>query len=227
MSSLLYRLHDALHRHHHHSHHAARHGHRGFAGCHSWPGFSRGSRDDGIDSLNRGRKLGSADLQLLLLALLAERPSHGYELIKALDERSNGYYAPSPGMVYPALTYLEEIGYATVEADGSRKLYHITASGQAHLDENRSMVDSMFAQFDRVGEKMERMRRAFSGDEAAGAHPDDSSSVRRGSKELLLARHELKAALATAAQSPEEEERIAEVLRRAAAEIRSKSPTGS
>jgi hypothetical protein len=84
----------------------------------------------------------------------------------------------------------------------------------------------MFAQFDRVGEKMERVRRAFSGDETATAHPEDSSSVRRGSKEMLLARHELKAALAAAGESPEEEERIAKILRRAAAEIRSKSATG-
>ena len=76
-----------------------------------------------------GRKLASVDLQLLILGLLAEKPRHGYEIIKALDERSKGFYIPSPGMVYPALTYLEEIGHATVEADGSRKLYSITESG--------------------------------------------------------------------------------------------------
>ena len=63
-----------------------------------------------------GRKLSSNDLQLLLLALLAEKPAHGYELIRALEERSGGAYAPSPGMIYPALTYLEELGHA--EADG-------------------------------------------------------------------------------------------------------------
>ena len=55
-----------------------------------------------------GRKLASADLQLLILGLLAEKPRHGYEIIKALDELSRGFYAPSPGMVYPALTYVEE-----------------------------------------------------------------------------------------------------------------------
>ena len=62
-----------------------------------------------------GRKLASVDLQLLILGLLAEKPRHGYEIIKALDERSKGFYVPSPGMVYPALTYLEEIGHATVD----------------------------------------------------------------------------------------------------------------
>ena len=84
-----------------------------------------------------GRKLASADLQLLILELLAEKPRHGYEIIKALDERSKGFYAPSPGMVYPALTYLEEIGHATVETEGARKLYHITELGRAHLEEHR------------------------------------------------------------------------------------------
>jgi DNA-binding PadR family transcriptional regulator len=208
------------------SHFMGRHHH----GRHGFGRFRGGFMEDdspGGRGMSMGRKLASGDLQLLVLALLADRPRHGYEIIKALEERSKGFYTPSPGMVYPALTYLEEIGYATVEADGSRKLYHITASGRAHLDDNRSMVDSMFAQFDRVGEKMERMRRAFSGDDTASAQPEDLSSVRRGPKEILLARHELRAALAAAAESPEEEERIAEILRRAAAEIRSKPASRS
>src|SRR5438552_2370681 len=63
-----------------------------------------------------GRKLAAGDLQLLILALLERNPRHGYEIIKALGEYSGGFYAPSPGMVYPALTYLEELGFATVEA---------------------------------------------------------------------------------------------------------------
>ena len=84
--------------------------------------------------LGMGRKLASVDLQLLILGLLAEKPRHGYEIIKALDERSKGFYVPSPGMVYPALTYLEEIGHATVEADGARKLYHITEAGKEQLE---------------------------------------------------------------------------------------------
>ena len=81
-----------------------------------------------------GRKLASVDLQLLILRLLEEKPRHGYEVIKELDERSKGFYVPSPGMVYPALTYLEEIGHATVEAVGTRKLYSITEAGKQHLD---------------------------------------------------------------------------------------------
>jgi DNA-binding PadR family transcriptional regulator len=209
------------HRHHFMGHH--HHGRHGFGR------FRGGFMEDGGPGgrgMSMGRKLASGDLQLLVLALLADKPRHGYEIIKALEERSKGFYTPSPGMVYPALTYLEEIGYATVEADGSRKLYHITASGQAQLDENRDVVDSMFAQFERVGEKMDRMRRAFSGGESA-REQEDLGSGRRGSNAMQRARRELKSALHAAGDTPEEEERIAEILRRAAAEIRSKSAGSS
>jgi DNA-binding PadR family transcriptional regulator len=194
---------------HHHGH--GRHGFGRFGGF---------TEDGGAGGhgMRMGRKLASADLQLLVLALLAQKPRHGYEIIKALEERSRGFYTPSPGMVYPALTYLEEIGYATVEVDGARKLYHITETGTALLEQNRAVVDSMFAQFDRVGEKMERVRRVF--DEAPDAGVDDAGTARRGSAEMLQARRELKIALNAAADSPEEQQRIAKILRRATAEIR-------
>ena len=191
------------------------HGGRGFGR------FGKGFMDAGDlggRAFGMGRKLASVDLQLLILGLLAEKPRHGYEIIKALDERSKGFYIPSPGMVYPALTYLEEIGHATVEVDGARKLYHITDAGKEHLDSNRSMVDALFAQFGRVGERMDRVRRALraeeTGDESAAEHE------RPGSKELLRARRDLKVALADKWDSPrEEQQRIVEILKRAAAEI--------
>ena len=165
-----------------------------------------------------GRKLAAADLQLLILKLLEEKPSHGYEIIKALDERSKGFYVPSPGMVYPALTYLEEIGHATVEAVGARKQYHITVAGKAQLDENRAQADALLAQFGRVGERMERVRRALdaeeSGEESAAEHE------RHGLRELRRASRDLKVALADKWHSPrEEQQRIAKILARAAAEI--------
>src|SRR5437762_9107450 len=99
----------------------------------------RGGR--GVHGFRAGRKLGSDDLQLVILALLEEKPRHGYEIIKALEERSGGFYSPSPGMVYPALTYLEELGYAVVEAEGAIKLYRITETGKTHLQKNREGVD--------------------------------------------------------------------------------------
>src|SRR5580704_11345581 len=152
---------------HHRIHHffGRHHGGRGFG--HFGRGFMDG--DMGGRAFGMGRKLASVDLQLLILGLLAEKPRHGYEIIKALDERSKGFYVPSPGMVYPALTYLEEIGHATVEAVGTRKLYHITDAGKEHLESNRGAADALFAQFGRVGERMDRVRRAMRAEEAGEA----------------------------------------------------------
>jgi DNA-binding PadR family transcriptional regulator len=166
-----------------------------------------------------GRKLSSGDLQLLVLKLLDEKPRYGYEIIKELEERSKGFYIPSPGMVYPALTYLEEIGHATVAVDGARKLYSITESGKEHLAKNLSTADALFAQFGRVGERMDRVRRALDAEES-GEEPDQE---RRGSRELHRARRDLKLALADKWHSSrEEQQRIAAILARAAAEIAGK-----
>jgi DNA-binding PadR family transcriptional regulator len=191
------------------------HGGRGFGP------FGRGFMDGGEmggRGFGMGRKLASVDLQLLILGLLAEKPRHGYEIIKALDERSKGFYVPSPGMVYPALTYLEEIGHATVVADGARKLYHITEAGKEHLETHRATADAMFAQFGRIGERMERVRRAMRAEESGEDSATDHE--RRGSKELLRARRDLKAAIADKWDSPREEQtRVADILKRAAAEI--------
>ena len=117
-----------------------------------------------------GRKLASADLQLLILGLLADKPRHGYEIIKALDERSKGFYAPSPGMVYPALTHLEEIGHATVEAEGTRKLYHITDLGRRTWRNTKPPPMPCWLSSNAVGERMDSLRRALQageGDEPA------------------------------------------------------------
>jgi DNA-binding PadR family transcriptional regulator len=166
-----------------------------------------------------GRKLASGDLQLLILKLLDEKARYGYEIIKELDERSKGFYVPSPGMVYPALTYLEEIGHATVAVDGARKLYSITEPGKEHLAKNLATADALFTQFGRVGERMDRVRRALDAEDS-GEEPDHE---RRGSRELHRARRDLKLALADKWHSSrEEQQRIAAILARAAAEINGK-----
>jgi DNA-binding PadR family transcriptional regulator len=193
------------------------HGGRGFGS------FGKGFMDGGGGgrAFGMGRKLASVDLQLLILGLLAEKPRHGYEIIKDLDERSKGFYIPSPGMVYPALTYLEEIGHATVEAVGARKLYHITDAGKKHLDGNRGTAEALFAQFGRVGERMDRVRRAMRAEETGeGDSEERREHERRGSKELQRARRDLKAALLDKWDSSrEEQQRIADILKRAAADI--------
>jgi DNA-binding PadR family transcriptional regulator len=175
-----------------------------------------GGQGLGGDGLRTGRKLASADLQLLILALLAEKPSHGYELIKALEERSKGFYSPSPGMIYPALTYLEEIGYATVEAQGAKKLYQVTDTGRAHLEQNRSVIDAILGQIEAIGRKMADVRRVF---RKETADADDEAEA-RGPKVLWLARRALKKALHDKRGcSLEEAQRIADILQSAVARI--------
>jgi DNA-binding PadR family transcriptional regulator len=206
--------------HHHFYHSIGRHrGHHGFGSF--GRGFMEGSGMGGR-GFGMGRKLGSSDLQLLILKLLDEKSRYGYEIIKELDERSKGFYVPSPGMVYPALTYLEEIGHATVEADGARKLYSITATGKEHLAKNLSTADALFTQFGRVGERMDRVRRALDAD-ADESSGDPIDHDRHGSRELHRARRDLKLALADKWHSSrEEQQRIAAILARAAAEIAGK-----
>jgi DNA-binding PadR family transcriptional regulator len=194
-------------------HFAGRHGRRfgHFAG-----GFT-GSMGMGGRAFRAGRRLASGDLQLVLLALLADEPSHGYELIKALEERSGGFYAPSPGMVYPALTWLEEVGYASVAAEGAKKLYSITDSGRGFLEENRDAADAMLAQLEHIGRKMGRVREIFGSFEEGENEEHDS-------KELHAARRELKLALREKRGAPaEDKSRIAAILKDAAAQIRGKN----
>jgi DNA-binding PadR family transcriptional regulator len=180
--------------------------------------MGRGGR--GIHGFRAGRKLGADDLQLVILALLEEKPRHGYEIIKALEERSGGFYSPSPGMVYPALTYLEELGYAVVETEGAKKLYRITDDGRRHLDERRAFAEAIFAQLRWIGSKMEHVRRAFEGDSAATATDSDSTARHGFGTPLNVARRVLRAAIVSRFDADtDEQNRVAEILRRAADEI--------
>jgi len=88
------------------------------------------------------------DLRLVLLQLISENPSHGYELIKAIEERLGGAYSPSPGVVYPTLTFLEEAGFVTVSAEAGKKQHAITPEGQAELDAHRAQVSALFTRMD-------------------------------------------------------------------------------
>jgi DNA-binding PadR family transcriptional regulator len=117
-------------------------GGRHFGGRHHMRGGGRG-----------GRVFDHGDLRLLILQLVAEKPRHGYELIKAIEEQLGGSYSPSPGVIYPTLTMLEELGYATVAApsEGGKKLYTVTPEGSAFLDANRAAVEAVFARMREVG----------------------------------------------------------------------------
>jgi DNA-binding PadR family transcriptional regulator len=139
----------------------SRSGGPGFGGPHG--GMRRGGEDDGFSpwgehgrGRGRGGRLGRlfahGDLHIVVLHLIAEKPSHGYELIKSIETAVNGAYSPSPGTIYPALTLLEEQGFVDVgQNESSKKLYTITAAGRAYLDANRDTVEAMLARMAEVG----------------------------------------------------------------------------
>ncbi|MEA1832120.1 PadR family transcriptional regulator [Methylobacterium durans] len=94
----------------------------------------------------RGRLFDYGELRLLVLALLADEPRHGYELMRSLEERTGGAYSPSPGVIYPTLSWLEDMGYARVETEGAgRKSYRATQEGESFLAANRDAVEALFA----------------------------------------------------------------------------------
>ena len=130
-------------------------------GRHRRHGFGFGGRPGfgGGDMIRAGRMLATGDLRLIALALIAEQPRHGYEIIKVLEEKTSGWYSPSPGIVYPTLTYLEEVGYVTAQSEGAKRLYTITDEGRAHLEANRDLADTVLDRLAAIGERVARWRR--------------------------------------------------------------------
>ena len=198
-------------------------GRRG-GGPEDWGRGARGGRGGwGGGAFRVGKMLADGDLRLIVLALLDGGPRHGYEIIKALEEKSSGVYSPSPGVVYPTLTYLEEVGYATSSAEGSKKVYSITDTGRTYLQENREVADMAIAGIEKFGKKMSQARAWWEGqrrgEERAAAAPDrDIPGV---IPEVNDARRALKAAIASKLDASEaEQRRVAEVLNRAAEDIR-------
>jgi DNA-binding PadR family transcriptional regulator len=151
--------------------HAVREGHRchggDFGRHHMGPRGARFGRGDGpggwsehgSDSGRGGRRrmFDGGELRLVLLKLIADKPRHGYDLIRAIEERTGGAYAPSPGIVYPTLTMLSEMGLIEEQlAEGARKQFAITAEGTAHLAEHTAEVTAMLARLDALGAMRER-----------------------------------------------------------------------
>jgi DNA-binding PadR family transcriptional regulator len=100
----------------------------------------------------RGRVFDNGDLRFVILRLIAEKPRYGYEIIKAIEEKFGGSYAPSPGVVYPTLTLLEDLGYVTVATgEGTKKLHTITTEGSAALEANKAAVDGLFERMEQAG----------------------------------------------------------------------------
>src|SRR5919202_3817215 len=99
-----------------------------------------------------GRMFEQGDLKYVILRLLDEKPRHGYEIIKELEERFGGTYSPSPGTVYPTLTMLEDLGFArATPEEGGRKIYEITDAGREHLREHKGTVEDIFERIAQFG----------------------------------------------------------------------------
>jgi DNA-binding PadR family transcriptional regulator len=130
----------------HHKHSRRDHGHRHASHDHRQEESFEHRRHGRGGRSGLGRFFAHGDLRLVILHLIAEEPRHGYQIIKAIEEQVGGAYSPSPGVVYPTLTLLEELGHATVSpGDGAKKLYAITTEGQAYLDAYRPAVDALLA----------------------------------------------------------------------------------
>jgi DNA-binding PadR family transcriptional regulator len=189
---------------------AGRSRHGGFRG---FRGFRSGT--GGRGGLPFGRFVGDGELRLIVLSLIAESPRHGYEIIKALEERSRGFYSPSPGVIYPTLTYLEEAGHAVSSAEGNKKTYAITDAGREFLEQNRVEADAILSRIEWIGARLAQARHFF--ERGEDSRDSDIPGV---IPELNAARRAIKAALASKLGSPaEEQHRIAELLLKAAKEI--------
>ncbi len=143
---------------------AGRHRRHGRFGGFGFGGRHGGFGEGGEDVMRARRMLAQGDLRLVALALIAQAPRHGYEIIKLLEEKTADWYSPSPGIVYPTLTYLEEAGYVTAASEGSKKLYTITDEGRAYLKANRDLADVVLERLTALGERVNRWRRTTRGE---------------------------------------------------------------
>jgi DNA-binding PadR family transcriptional regulator len=147
----------------------------------------------------RRQWFGSGDMKYVILQLVKEKPRHGYEIMKALEERMHGCYSPSPGTVYPTLQLLEDEGLVKAKDVEGKKVYEITPDGVKFLDEHRDVVEDIF---DRVGDAVNQA--------LGGTMVDVNESVARLVKAVY--RRGWRA-------SDEARKKIAEILARARKEI--------
>ncbi len=148
-----------------------------------------------------GKWFESGEMRLVILRLIREKPRHGYEIIKALEERMGGCYTPSAGTVYPTLQLLEDQGFVRIVEEGGKKVYHITPEGERYLDEHQDALSD-------IGERIKEAMRGVVGGHIAEVNQAFGRLARLTFKEAWRS-------------GPESErtQRIAEVLKRAAAEI--------
>lgn len=149
---------------------------RGWQG--SWGPFhfdfgDEGRRGGGRHGRRSRRMFESGELRLVLLKLIADEPRHGYDLIRAIEDLTGGEYAPSPGVIYPTLTLLQDMGLIEEAAgEGARKPFQITDEGRTHLEERSEEVDALF----------ERLA-----DLAPDEHPTTGPAIGRAVRNLMTA----------------------------------------
>lgn len=117
----------------------------------------------------RGRMFDGSELRLVLLKLIADEPRHGYDLIREVEAMTGGAYAPSPGVIYPTITLLDEMGFIEEQrSEGAKKRFAATDTGRTHLTENAEQVEALLARLRALGEHRQRVdaapiRRAMGG----------------------------------------------------------------
>jgi len=174
-----------------------RHGPFGFGGPWAWGGPPAGGPGFRWKFFDRG------DLRFVILRLLGERPMHGYEVMRALEEASGGFYKASAGSVYPTLQMLEDQGFVVAAEQEGKKVYSLTEAGKAHLEENRDVVDDIS---ERVSSFTDRFVRPETGEltkvfaklaqttfERAVKHGGDDGAVAQMKAILERALHEMEA----------------------------------
>lgn len=169
--------------------------HSGWGG----PPFMRGGPFAAMAAARSGRMFGPGDLRLLLLALIADQPSHGYDLIRSIEAKFGGSYAPSPGAVYPTLTLLED--QELIEADasgGSKKSYAATLAGRQYLAANADQVKALMTRLD-----------IMAGAKSAETVPDKVMHAIQTLRQTIIAK----------SWTDEEAERVRAILEKAARDI--------
>jgi DNA-binding PadR family transcriptional regulator len=185
--------------------HRGEHCHRGeerHRGRHGFGGPMGHDRGFGGGGGGRERHFDNGELRFVILQLIADKPSYGYEIIKAIEEKLSGAYAPSPGVVYPTLTMLEEEGFAVVSStEGSKKLYAATEQGVEYLKENKVVLKAIFGRMEQAGKTFGRGR---------------SPQIMRA---IMNLRYALKIRTERANLSPEQIRKVAEAIDAAARAI--------
>lgn len=190
------------HRHEHGEHRHSRGEHRHMRAGFGFAGRTGRHEHRGMRGGRLRRVFDQGDLRYVLLRLIADAPRHGYELIKAIEEKFGGTYSPSPGVIYPTLTLLEELGYIRPEnAEGARKQYAVTNDGVAFLAAHQAVVDQIFA-------RMAEITRAYGG----GPAPE----IRRAMQNLEAA---LAIRLGRGPLGADEVRAVTTILDRAAGEV--------